>query len=119
MTEMTFPGEHSRKRISIGNGSLKHPTETLSRRAATFFEQVEDLQRERDSMRHALDTANARIEQFQSAETRLLSELEAERARTAEAKAEAEQARAERVRLETVMSSALNMLHDALPADSV
>lgn len=114
--DLKFPNEHNRKRMTLGNGIGKTSGEpqTLSRRAATFFEQVEDLQRERDSMRHALDTANARIEQYQSNETRLLSELETERARTAAAKEEAEQARVARAQLETVITGMVNMGSDAL-----
>lgn len=107
-----------RQRIPIGpangNGHGKGEPQTLSQNAAMVAQGIEDLQKERDRWRHELDRAHARLEQFESNETRLLSELEGERARTASAKAEAELHRGEYKRLETVLGSMLNMGHDAL-----
>lgn len=113
---MTFPTEHQRKRHTIAiNGNAKHDEpETLSRNAAAVAQGIEDLQKDRDRLRHELDTALARIEQFESNETRLLSDLEGERARTAAAKDEAEQARTKQAQLETVITSIVNMGTDAL-----
>lgn len=112
---MIFPGENpNRRRISIANGKGAEP-ETLSRNAAAVAQGIEDLQKDRDRLRHELDTANARIEQFESNETRLMSDLEGERARTAEAKAEAETARTKQAQLETVIMGMVNMGTDALP----
>lgn len=112
---MTFPTEHQRKRHTIAiNGKHDEP-ETLSRNAAAVAQGIEDLQKDRDRLRHELDTANARIEQFESNETRLLSDLEGERARTAAAKDEAEQARTKQAQLETVITGMVNMGTDALP----
>lgn len=116
MSELTFPGEHRRKRLTISNGTQNEPEAmTLSRNAAAVAQGIEDLQKDRDRLRHDLDTAHARIEQFESNETRLLSDLEAERARTAAAKAEAEQARVARAQLETVLIGIRNSANDALP----
>lgn len=113
---MTFPAEHQRRRHTIAiNGKPDAEPETLSRNAAAVAQGIEDLQKDRDRLRHELDTANARIEQFESTETRLLSDLEGERARTAEAKDEAEQARTRQAQLETVIHGMVNMGTDALP----
>lgn len=117
MTEtppFTPPGIRTR-RVAIGNGRHPEP-ETLSRNAAAVAQGIEDLQKDRDRLRHELDTALARIEQFESAETRLLSDLEGERARTAAAKDEAEAARTKQAQLETVIMGMVNMGTDALPA---
>lgn len=97
-----------------GNGHAKAEGQTLSQNAAMVAQGIEDLQKERDRLKDELHRANARIEQFTSNETRILSEIEGERARTAEAKAEAEHHRGEVKRLETVVGSIVNMGHDAL-----
>ncbi len=115
MNELTFPNEHRRKSIAISNGKPPPEPETLSRNAAAVAQGIEDLQKERNDLRHALDTANARIEQFESNETRLLSDIEGERARTAAAKFEAENARTTRAQLETVLTAIRNQANDALP----
>ncbi len=124
--EVTFtpPGIRSR-RLPVhpqtnGNGETlpaakQGEPETLSRNAAAVAQGIEDLQKERNDLRHALDTANARIEQFESNETRLLSDIEGERARTAAAKAESEFARVARAQLETVLLAIRNQANDALP----
>lgn len=117
MSELTFPGERQRKRIVIQGQNGKHDAEpeTLSRNAAAVAQGIEDLQKDRDRLRHDLDTANARIEQFESNELRLISDLESERARTSAALADAEAARTRQAQLETVIASMRNMADDALP----
>jgi len=113
---LTFPAEAKRKRLTIpinGAHSDDEPA-SLSQNAARVAQGIENLQGERDGLRRELDTANARIEQFESNETRLISDIESERARTSAAKAEAEQARADKVRLETMLIASHNRSGDVL-----
>lgn len=115
------------RRTVVISQNGRQESQALSRNAAMVADRIEGLEKAHDQLKAALDTANARIEQFQKNETRileqwegdktrLLSELEGERARTAEANEEAESARTRQAQLETVLAGIRNTASDALPA---
>jgi hypothetical protein len=112
---LQFAGETARKRYDVRTNGKTEPPPPLSANAARIAMQIEEIQQSRDAAIAERDQALARIEQFESNETRLMSELEGERARTAAAKAEAEAARIARAQLETVLIAIRNHANDALP----
>lgn len=115
---MDFAGEHRRQRAKPGNGTDAFippepetpdpvPPRNIAGVGKTFFEMVQSLQDERDSLARDLNTANARIEQFQIAQNDLRSQLETARLELKEANDKIATENAERIRYSVAIEQAI------------
>lgn len=116
-TDLDFAGEHRRQRAIPQDAFIPPEPETpevparnVAAVGKTFFEMVEGLQNERNTLAKDLNTANARIEQFQIAQNELRSQLETARLEAKEAMDKLSAETLERIRLGVAVEQTIQTL---------